>query len=280
LNNLRQVVMACHNYQSSNQKFPTAAPQVAGVAGARSWVVPILSNLDNGNIYDEAKTGISEAALSSNFQLSMLVCADATQEDESATTDPSQQPSHYAPSMGPVGENSSGYVFSSLPTIGSEGAVGLTGMFSPKPLNVGGTPTIVRASFKSKYGKGFEDCRDGSSNTIVFVEHARSQTDNWSPIRAGWAFGVAVDSSDRVDGVLNANSVVGFNAATATEVATPVNANLTAPLWNQVPASSNHSGGCQVGRLDGSTSFVNESIDFDAYLAAHGINDGLDSTLE
>jgi prepilin-type N-terminal cleavage/methylation domain-containing protein len=37
LNNARQLVLANHNYQSANLKFPTVAPFITG-KGNRSWV--------------------------------------------------------------------------------------------------------------------------------------------------------------------------------------------------------------------------------------------------
>ena len=59
-----------------------------------------------------------------------------------------------------------------------------------------------------------------------------------------------------------------------------INADLTAPLWNQVPAGSNHSGGCLVAMMDGSARFLNESVNPEAYMAAANMKDGQQADLE
>ncbi len=95
--------------------------------------------------------------------------------------------------------------------------------------------------FQSKYGKNFDDCRDGSSNTIAVFESSRTSKDGqWNPLRKGWAHGYRMQSGG-VREIYSGNSIVydfpGFENNL-------INANLVAPVWNQVPASSNHSGGC------------------------------------
>ena len=47
-----------------------------------------------------------------------------------------------------------------------------------------------------------------------------------------------------------------------------------------MPASSNHSGGCQVAMMDGSARFVNENVGIEVLLAAAGMKDGQADDLE
>jgi len=277
LNSLRQVVLACHNYQSANLKFPTAAYQVTGAN--RSWVASILPFIDQQNVYDDVKNGIGSGPLSNNNKIPLLICASATQEDEFATDNANHNTNHYLACMGAIGEDSTGFSHNKVSvTNGSDGSVGLNGVFSPRSSN----PSAATAlNFEGKYGKNFDDCRDGSSNTIAIMESSRSVSDNWNPLRKGWAFGYTRPAGG-VNLIYSANSIVGLPASylSASELPTPINANMTAPLWNQVPSSSNHSGGSQIGMMDGSAKFVNENIDLDAYMAAANMSDGRLDTLE
>lgn len=283
LNSLRQVVLACHNYQSANLKFPTAVHFVGGSNANRSWVASILPFIDQVNVSDDVKNGVNSGLLSRDNTIPLLLCASSTQEDEFATDNSNHNTSHYTACMGAIGDDSNGFSHAKFTiTSGANGSVGTNGLFSPQSNDSAVPPN--NNSFRGKYGKNFDDCRDGSSNTIALMETARSSTDNWSPLRKGWAFGIQNIAGSGTDAIFAANTIVGNFSSS--EGPTPINANMNAgstpagPLWNQVPASSNHSGGCQIGMMDGSAKFVNESIDFDAYMAAANLSDGQPDTLE
>ena len=53
-NNIKQVVLALHNYESSNGKLPnskrTEAQVIVGVAGARSWALDVFPYIEQGNM--------------------------------------------------------------------------------------------------------------------------------------------------------------------------------------------------------------------------------------
>ena len=85
LNNLRQVILACHNYQSSNLAFPAGAIDGGG-AGFRSFNVALLPFIDQGAAADKFKSGeIGSLTELSNEKISSFLCASATQNDEIAT---------------------------------------------------------------------------------------------------------------------------------------------------------------------------------------------------
>ncbi len=280
LNNIRQVGIACMNYQSANLKFPTAAPWIKG-KGSSSWVTPILPFIDQQNVSDESKTGVGTIDLSLN-KIPLLLCPSSTQEDETSTSNQSLNANHYLACLGAIDADNPNKP-PSVPywtSMGGSGIVASNGMFSPRTHD--NTVVLKNQDFKGKFGRNFEDCRDGSSNTIAFLESSRSRTDSWDPIREGWALGFeesGVNDYDAVGAIFCATQIVksvsGFSD-------TPINANLNEPnvKWNQVPAGSNHSGGCLVAMVDGSAKFVSESIDPNAFTAAAGINDGRDSQLE
>ena len=281
LNNMRQIVLACHNYQSANLKFPMAAKIVNG--GTRSWVASILSFVDQQALADDLPTdGIS---LLCDCRIPLLLCPSSTQDDEFDPDRPAEYTNHYSASMGSIGL-AGGYDYSSKDqrTQGGFGYIGLNGLFSPKS-NDRSDASAVR--FDAKYGKNFNDCRDGSSNTIAFFEQSRSEVEgSWQPKRRGWAWGVSYPSSG-LQLVYSANtftsgSYVGGGSAAAAKGSfeTRINADLLNPKWNQVPANSNHSGGCQMAMMDGSARFVNENVGIEVLLAAAGMKDGQADDLE
>ena len=278
LNNARQLVLANHNYQSANLKFPTVAPFIVG-KGNRSWVAAVLPFIEQQNVADTVRLGNGPGNWAGNnsrdFRIPILLCPSATQEDESATDDLSQYTNHYSACMGAIGTTPNGFVHNKQTIAGSGGPIGTNGVFSPRSAS----PTVRpnNLDFQSKYGKNFDDCRDGSSNTIAVFESSRTSKDGqWNPLRKGWAHGYRMQSGG-VREIYSGNSIVydfpGFENNL-------INANLVAPVWNQVPASSNHSGGCLVAMMDGSARFLNESVDPDAYMAAANMKDGQQVDLE
>ena len=278
LNNIRQVILACHNYQSANLKFPSAA-HFLPTGENRSWVPKLLPYMDEQNLFDEVKNGVSARTLSRENRIPLLLCASATDDGEFASrnadviigTEPeSLFTNHYLACFGSVYENSDlSYNFDKYAwVVGSAGDVGLDGVFSPRstdPLDA------TKFDFRGKFGKNFNDCRDGSSNTIAIMETSRTFGK-----RYGWAYGF-----DTIDGslfrVFAANSIAGNRVLAGP---TPINSRFAPALTNQVAAGSNHPGGCQFAMMDGSARFVNEAVDFSAYMAAGGMNDGQEDLLE
>lgn len=269
LNNLRQVVLACHNYQSANLKFPSAACFTAGVN--RSWVASILPFIGEQNVSDDVKSGFSVAQLGGT-KLPLLLCASSTQEDAFGTNGfTGQYANHYMGCMGAIGTSSQNKYAQA-----GAGYIGVNGVFSPHSAV---DSEVMQADFQTKYGKNFTDCRDGSSNTIAIMETARTENKNWQPKRSGWACGF-IPQTGEVNEIYGANTIIGGVGIGSSQPPTPINGNLNSPNWNQVPASSNHSGGCQIGMMDGSARFVNAGIDMNAYMAAANMSDGEADELE
>ena len=284
LNNMRQVILACHNYQSANLKFPPGA----NYNDLASFHVQILSFIDQVNLadrYKENPLGLSQIDLLEDIseKVPLFLCASATQEDEAPTDSDGQAGSHYYGCAGPVGAKFSGAsdpddIYDSADTAESYGDIGLTGIFSPKntgprdPTDTWYFPLETELEYSRKYAKNFDDCRDGSSNTIALLELSRSETNTYTPRRKAWAIGLtnAVTAAEEIDEVNSCNSVLyGINyAGTGYD------------LWNHQPAGSNHPGGCQIAMVDGSAKFVNESVDLYTLKAAAGMKDGYDDTLE
>lgn len=278
LNNARQLVLANHNYQSANLKFPTVAPFVVG-KGNRSWVAAVLPFIDQQNVADTVKLGNGPGNWASNnsrdFRIPILLCPSATQEDESATDDAAQYTNHYSACMGAIGTANNAFVHGKSTIAGTGGDIGTNGVFSPRSTSPTSKPNNL--DFQAKYGKNFDDCRDGSSNTMAIFESSRTAIDDqWNPKRKGWAFGYRGDNNGLQE-IFAGNAVVYNLSGFENNL---INADLALPLWNQVPASSNHSGGCLVAMMDGSARFLNESVNPDAYMAAANMKDGQQADLE
>lgn len=279
LNKVRQVMLACQNYQSANLKFPTAVSDNS--TNSYSWVVAIAAFADQQNVADKIKAGVN-AKVASNERMPLLICPSATQEDESPTTGAGEYTTHYYASMGPA-QFPNGLLFDppnnyGYKTVGKGPvSVGLTGVFSPRGSNPGSGPNrniFANHLFQSKYGKNFDDCRDGSSNTIAFMEYSRTETDSFTPRRAGWARGMLAYRD-----VGPAFSVPSTKVVASRSIINS-NDNAVTGYWNSRPASSNHSGGCQVAMMDGSARFLNENVDYASFVAATGMKDGENDDLE
>lgn len=270
LNNMRQVILACHNYQSSNLRFPPGANSANRFGlDIGSFNLDILSYIDQVNLKDAFKNGDFATFEEVSESVPLFLCASSTQDDENAT-ETAGFATHYYGCAGPIGDNPNGDPYRQSTTAGSEGNIGLLGMFSPST-SASRTPVIAAdpglLSYSRKNAKNFEDCRDGSSNTIALLESSRSETDDYTPRRRAWAYGARFNSGGELTEVTSANSI-----------ADGINRNTT--LWNVQSSGSNHPGGCQVAMVDGSAKFLNENVDIDLCKAAGSIKDGFDDSLE
>lgn len=270
LNNLRQEIIACHNYQSSNLAFPPGANDAA--SGFRSFTVDLLSFIDQGVAADKFKSGeIGNLNELSDERIASFFCASATQNDEvPSIRNTGDSATHYYASMGAIGQPL-GSDETPWATIGANG-IGLDGMFSP-------TGNGSSVTFNRRSAKNFDDCTDGSSNTIAIFEIAQSPFTARAPgepitveaQRAGWAHGANSDGTNVYSGVtlrfeINANTDVAIAGSN--------------PTIHHQPVGSNHPGGAQIALVDGSSRFVSEGVDRVLLKAATGISDGEDDSLE
>ena len=285
LNNVRQVILACQNYQSANLKFPSAVQFRRGGSSPyinRSWVVSVLPFIDAQNIADEVKSQ-AEWFNQSDSKLSILLCPSSSQDGEFATDNQGEYANHYMASMGSIGTDSNGYSYNKCSTTrAGNGTIGLNGLFSPRCTGPTANTNPALLDFSPKYGKNFDDCRDGSTNTVAFFETSRGELDGWKPLRKGWGYGIAFNSSGAAGQIYSANTITNNTTSLPFISAydTILNKDTTDTRWNQVPSGSNHSGGAQFAMMDGSARFVNENVAIDVLMAVAGMKDGQDADLE
>ena len=280
LNNIRQVVLACHIYESGNQRFPpgSSAPNGTGAGEnfGESLLVPLLPFVDQNNLFDSYRglggTIQQRLIVASNTSVSLFLCPSATQEDEVVTiVDQGANTTHYYGALGDYTNSTatSGFTFPVVDTgLGVTGYAGYSGMFSPWSTNPT-MPDMQTARYIRTKARTFGDARDGASNTVAMLEKSRSSNLNssvpYTPVYSGWAFGhESVASSGLVGQIFSSNSV-GANA---------INQNSAAFSINSLPMGSNHPGGALVAMVDGSSQFVSDQVTVDIIRAMNGIRDG------
>jgi prepilin-type N-terminal cleavage/methylation domain-containing protein len=155
-NNLKQVALACHNYQSAFRKFPASAIldlSLTETANNGSWGVHgrILPYLEQGDLYDTIDVSLAWDGQSSidGVKVPVYACPSDPGSDQIRTFDdgrPSLYPTSYGFNFG------TWYVYDPTTRRGGDG------MFYPN-------------SFLS-----FRDCLDGASNTLLV-----SEVKAWTP---------------------------------------------------------------------------------------------------
>lgn len=268
LNNMRQLMLASHNYESANQRFPPGASpgRLAGgaVGGvAVPWTASILRQIEAGNVATQMKSSEQTCRTTAEMhakcvqfahdhQVPMFYCPSSTQEDETASDpDMGGATTHYYGVAGPA-VGSQYKIF--YPPSGTTGPVGMEGLFSPF-----GNVSTGEVFFGRKLAKGFRDIRDGSSNTIGIGEISATANVNhgFVPHRAGWTFGALghpLGNSFIPEEIVAVRSIGSFGLNAIHNYVSDESSR------NAQGFSSNHPGGAQFSLADGSTRFVNEAI--------------------
>ena len=262
LNNLRQLVLAAHNYQASANHLPPA-DDGSGV----SMLVELTPYLDQLYYYEQFNEELAAGETLedrlielSNDPLEIMFCVSALDEDQLTTVpDTGDYTSHYVGVAGPIGsaQSSDGtraYTYGELDPVPPGGKVALGGLFAPNNRGVFATKTAI----------SLEDVLDGTSNTFAFGEISRTKaaSGNYEPQRAGWAFGASYTPSGEIDSIFNTKSVERAINKDDTPITT----------INTMVFSSNHPGGAQFAMADGSVRFVKQKTDIDVLKAYSSIN--------
>ena len=273
LNNMKNVALACLNYEASNSRFPAVVGSYE-----ESFLVRILPQLDNKTMYDDFRSSTNQAHEIDNLamiELEVLRCSSAASSDFEASTKGSFT-SHYAGCAGftkplsTTGQSPDDVsAEAALPLVYTMGPgdLGLNGMFSPK-LNDDGTLNIG-----TKNGVDTSKVNDGLSNTMAIIETSRGDitagAKTFTNARVRWSWGTDPANSNQVNwGRSIDRTINSFDDAKG--VANPLHG---------ICISSNHNGGANVANGDGSVRYVSDDTDLDVLRAAAGIDDGVDVDL-
>ena len=291
VNNIRQMTLACINYQSSHLRFPPGAGpfnlangSVSTVGG--SWLGNILPQMEQQNIADQM-LGIDSGVMTDDQLIedchsfatinpvAAFFCPAATQADENAN-DPVRRgsTSHYVGSAGPaVNANGSSYEIYDPGTSGGSGPIGLGGLFSPLAANADLPPVY---SFRN--ARDFTDMVDGASNTLAIGESAgTARLDRtFVPHRVGWTFGSNGFFDAEANGYVPTEiyAVKSFDGSRINEFNDYLE---NTELRNSHCFNSNHPGGVNFSFADGSVKFVPDTTEVGVLIELSSIS-GREST--
>ena len=288
LNNIRQLVLAAHNYESANRRLPAGASKLRLAGGgtgnvAGPWISSLMREIEQPQVAEQLK--IAEGGCTTNAEMHakcmhmstqhhipLLLCASSTQEDEIAS-DPVNGGGtmHYYGVAGP--SHGSGFKTYS-PTPNQYGIIGLEGLFSPY-----GDSSTGLAFYSRRRAKGFRDMRDGSSNIIAIGEISASPSDSsgMNPHRAGWTFGAIGTSFAREFSPRQLLGIRSVGLYGINEYHDYVGDQLSR---NNQAFSSNHPNGANFALADGSAKFVNEAIDIETLRELSSIAGGESAYIE
>lgn len=289
-NNVKQIVLAAHNFESANSTFPAGRGRRALPAndfGSQpSILATILSYMEQGNKYnlfdfDFDINGNAKNIAARNQDVVSYLCP----------SDSSSQVVDYGGGDGPYGRSN---------YFGNVGAT--TDRNNPSAVGAGifNGPLTIPPAPKVPTGRTIVGITDGTTNTAMFAEVKRgtkSRTDfnMWDDT----SIVVATSGWNATDGrAIPACLGTGLSGGTIQSwgryvgqqyyrdlFTTSLYTHTLTPNWNRkvstgqkygcardldtahLPASSNHTGGVNVGMCDGSVRFVRDSIDFVAWQA-------------
>ena len=194
-NNMRQVVISTHDFQSSHLRLPTA-----DMGNGASMFVALAAHLDQLYFFDRfhedlaaGETLPQRLSELSTDPMVVLQCPSALEIDQKSSMTPTEFSTHYYGVAGAIGmaESTVGgreYEYDSIDTP-MNGPVGLNGVFSPNQAGI----------YDISQGIGLDGIRDGLSNTFAFGEISKAASGDYAPNRAGWAFGAGyVDSTNEI----------------------------------------------------------------------------------
>jgi prepilin-type N-terminal cleavage/methylation domain-containing protein/prepilin-type processing-associated H-X9-DG protein len=263
-NNMKQIGLAVHNFESANSKLPpacytqideaaiippTPAPLPAGQM-PRSVEAIILPYVEQSNLYsqfdptqDWRQTGQNRNA--ANNMIPLFLCPSTASGDRTRSFNPSA-------ALG--GGTVIGYVTDYTVIIRVRSTVNATTL-------LGTTPSNFSAMLQPNVTMPIVNVTDGTSNTVMFVESAGNPAEYAMGKATGVAkIGAAGLWADHRNGIV----LDGCNPAD------PVNSGITSAnsavrtmamnCWNDDEVYSFHTGGANFVFGDGSVRFVNQTI--------------------
>ncbi|MFI4876303.1 MAG: DUF1559 domain-containing protein [Blastopirellula sp. JB062] len=257
-NQMKQAVLALHNYVDTHRHMPSAAYGTASFVGISIWT-QLAPFMEQGAFYDQyhfdqSCVSADNYALNQSTPMPHLRCPSGTQDHYSGTdtTRNEHYTTHYFGILGPVGANGTtgdNYDLHSSLTLGefaTQGAFTLCTDELRRPIT-------------------FAGITDGLSNTIVFGEICWNDYGGYREYTMG---------------AVNGGGSTGYAAYSYKGVKWPINIGLrsTGSVYtgfNNVGAfGSHHPGGANFALGDGSVRFLPETIDMASYLAYASRNGG------
>ena len=295
--NLRNVALAALNFEAVKQRYPAGSKFLSGDSNesiGSSILFSILPQLEQQAEFDQLSdrvvTGndgdpaLTATRFSTNAnELPIFFCPSSTQSDRQAN-DPTftGTTAHYIGVSGPgedigaMPNNANDYF--TAPEVSMDENVrtkiGLEGMFSPfttlTQTQAAGDTNFDSAIYTTRRAKTSGDLRDGTSNTLMFGEVSRSESEdnNGNRIRAhrtNWAIGSrdpGASSGDnyRPTNLFCVNTIVRSLNTREDIVALVTGEDATLRATNGQAFNSNHAGGINFAFGDGHIDTIDVEI--------------------
>jgi prepilin-type N-terminal cleavage/methylation domain-containing protein/prepilin-type processing-associated H-X9-DG protein len=283
-NNVKNIVLAMHNYAEQNKQFPIGSHSTIGGAFDKSWTVGLFPFIEQGNLYNQwqqAQPWTTNANLMGTATTALQIPIYRCPSSPLAKTVTLSSPAikimvvNYVGIAGATDSGASSGTFSTpFPVANTryssatQGIMSANGMFHPES----------QTSFGDLSG-------DGTSNTMFVGEQSdfmysisgsvRTQQPNGHASYPNGGF-----AGSTVQAIPGGSPAFSGNAASITTIRHPVNykthdsAKGTGDGGYNVGIQSAHGGGSMVGWGDGRVSFVNENMDIVMLFRACSRDDG------
>ena len=261
INNLKQLALGAHNYESANGSFPMGDHPGRNVNGSLMrqnfgiWVA-LSQFIEQGNVFNMINTQIGmyfyPNSTASGIGLATLWCP--SDGDISSTKYPGStgdgwddspipmRYSSYAGNGGPHPVRTWGMAAGSSPGLWNKG------MF----FHIGGNPGtgVIQPPIR------IQQITDGTSNTMMFIESTYTKAANNEKAAGGDGYGPKWwTSADYGDGVIG----TGFAPNSFKKIPTTTSSYTNGGDYNMT-ANSFHPGGVNVAMADGSVKFIKDSV--------------------
>ncbi len=299
MNQLRQLALACMNFESSHEHFPPAFAIAVGYnlnsatpnyaitdesltanrEGRRghSWIVEILPQLEQQGLadtYDKNYSPVHNTSVN-GFQavdLPGLYCPSRRASIETAEQELMILASQGHSSNGPVGGRRNTATVSSGGTdYGASLASGNCFNNTTKALHMGyacvgrnGAAASPMAPLKIGEGVALNRITDGTSNTLLVGEMQRIWAANDDPRFAGKSGHAGVVAGRSHDGWLYGGAATTFTSSVSAQISNLSDQRLSAGginSWFFEHAGSEHPQGAQFATADASVHFISEDMD-------------------
>ncbi|MCA9088963.1 MAG: DUF1559 domain-containing protein [Planctomycetaceae bacterium] len=274
-NNLKQLVLAMHNYLDMHSTFPPGYvarnvvpldPPALETGSGFAWGTLLLSFLDQGPLLGgidlNADSMLPANVAIGNNSISTMLC-----------------PSDHSPLTFSVGDGNSTYTLA---------RANYVGMYGFGDINIApGAPQGPGILYRNSWTRTF-DIRDGMSSTVILGERQgqQNQTSGTTPptfCDATWYAVIPGVTRPRQDGSLESGAHLalgstGYRDAAQVDHFFPINSgkgNSPSSAPGLSTFSSPHVGGCQVALADGSVRFISENLDPDIWQLLSQMADGM-----
>ena len=293
-NNIKQLVVACHNYQDAQQILPPSILQGAFVGDISNynqnfgpnWAVLILPYIEQGPMYSQVSTSVQNypingdanwRSIRGNRVKTYLCPSDVGNETPANAAGGNWARGNYGANAGP-GMHWNG------------GSVGVANRGGPGGLWQDNNPSGFASEYYPSWTAGWSGggamvvnggtklhlLTDGTSTTILIDELRIGW--NGNDIRGTWAMGQAGASisagNGRIDTPTPNVSLSGWDDIQGCQDNPSIGMGCCGCNSWQVTAKSRHTNGVMTGFADGSVRFISNSVSQRTWFLLHSRNDG------